>query len=218
MLHHTPYIAAGANYNHPQFTHEGTAAARAHQLLLQTVSSAHSSPPFALLPLLLRSPKSPPATALPVLHRVRRQHHVKSPSFAAEPVYASLHKQVSPVFPMRMQRLQPVTVENQQALKTSAPSHPLYKYASLGRVQHIHSVPVAAASRSTLTLLHTYASLAQPVPANNHAAVTTQQSRQILLQFAQLNRKQPKRSGRQSMSTSVANNRTALHAYAKLGH
>lgn len=190
-------------------------AARAHQLLLQTVNSAHSSPPFALLPLLQRSQKSPSGIALPALQKVQRQYLVKSPSFAAKPVYASLHRQASPVFPMGLARLQPVRLHSQEGLMMNAPSHPLYKYASLGRVQQIHSVPVASASRKTLTLLHTYASLAQPVPASNQAAVTAQQSRQALLQFAQLNRKQPKQSSRQSMSK---NNRTALQSYAQLGH
>ena len=119
---------------------------------------------------------------------------------------------------MRLQRLLPVKIHNIEAQKATPPSHPLYKYAALGRVQHIQSVPIAVEARSTLTPLHTYARLAQPVSAGNHAAVSSQQSRQALQQFAQLDRKSSRHIGAQAVSPAVANNRHAFKSYARLGH
>lgn len=118
---------------------------------------------------------------------------------------------------MRLQKLQPVKMHNVEAQKATPPSHPLYKYAALGRVQHIQSVPIAADSRSTLTPLHTYARLAQPVSASTNAAVSAQQSRQALQQFAQLDRKLSRHIGAQVVSPDVVNNRNAFRSYAQLG-
>ena len=89
----------------------------------------------------------------------------------------------------------------------------------MGRVQHIQSVPVAPAAHSSLTPLHTYATLGQPVSASQQAALTSQQSRRALQQFAQLNTKQS-RHGRvvsTQMPDSTSSTRSALGLYARLG-
>ena len=175
-----------------------------------------SYPPFALLPLLQRGQKLSAAAIWPGANTVRRQHHIKSPSFAAKPFYANLQKQNSSTFPLRRQTLTSLKIHNIEAQKATPRSHPLCKYAALGRVQHIQFVPVAAASRSTLRSLHTYARLAQPVPAGNRAAASSQQSRQTLQRYAQLRSKMPKQHGAQLVSANMANNRNALKSYAQL--
>ncbi|KAL3158400.1 hypothetical protein ABBQ38_010636 [Trebouxia sp. C0009 RCD-2024] len=210
------YTAGGGNQHRLPF-HESTSA-RAHQLLLHTVLTAQSYPPFALLPLLQRGQKLSSAAIWPGANTIRRHHHIKSPCFAAKPLYAELQKPAPPVFPMRLQKLLPVKVHNIEAHKATPPSHPLYKYAALGRVQHIQSVPITADSRRTLTPLHTYARLAQPVSASTNAAVSAQQSRQALQHFAQLDKKLSRHTGAQVVSQDVPNNRNAFRSYARLGH
>lgn len=210
------YTAGGNSQN--QLPFQGSAIARAHQLLLHTVLTAQSYPPFALLPLLQRGQKLSSAAIWPGRNTIRRQHRIKSPCFAAKPLYANLQKPVTLVFPMRLHKLLPVKIHNMEVHKATPPSHPLYKYAALGRVQHIQSVPIAADARSTLTPLNTYARLAQPVSASNHAAVSAHQSRQALQQFAQLGRKSSTHNGAQLVSPDVASNRNAFKSYARLGH
>ena len=100
--------------------------------------------------------------------------------------------------------------------KTELPSHPLYKYAALGRVQLIQSVPVLSDRQVALRGLHAYAALARAMPAGNQAGCTTQQTRQSLQKFAQLDRKLVGLSGRGSLSAKVADSRSALKSYAQL--
>ena len=180
--------------------------------------TAQSYPPFALLPLLQQGSKLSSGAIWPGANTIRRHYDIRSPCFAAKPLYANLQKQKSPIiFPIRLQRVLPVKIHSIEAQIATPPSHPLYKYAALGRVQHIQSVPVAAASCSTLTPLHTYARLAQPVSASNNVAASAQQSRQALQRFTQLNRKSSRHIDAQLVSTNAANNRNALKSYAQLG-
>ena len=206
----------GGSFGQPHPYSQLTALAQAHQLLLHTVL-AQSYPPFALLPLLQRGQKLSPAAIWPGANTVRRQHHIKSPCFAAKPLYANIQRQNSSGSPVRRQTPAPLKVHDIEAQKAIPKSHPLCKYAALGRVQHIQSVPVAAASRSSLTSLHTYARLAQPVSASNHAAASSQQSRQTLPRYTQLHSKMPKHNISQLVSSNRATNTNALKSYAQLG-
>ena len=206
----------GGSFGQTHLYSQVSVLAQAHQLLLHTVL-AQSYPPFALLPLLQRGHKLSPAAIWPGANTVWRKLHIKSPCFAAKPFYANLQKQNSPGFFIRWQTLAPLNMHNIQAQKATPKSHPLCKYAALGRVQHIQSVPVAAASRSTLKPLHTYATLAKPVLASKHAAASYQQSRQSLQRYAQLHSKMPNQNDAQLVSNNMANNRNALKTFAQLG-
>lgn len=203
----------GGSFGQPHLYSHFSVLAQAHQLLLHTVL-AQSYPPFALLPLLQRGQKLSPAAIWPGANTVRRHHHIKSPCFAAKPFYANVQKQNFPGFPIRRQTPAPLKIHDIKAQKAAPTSDPLCKYAALGRVQHIQSVPVAAASRSTLMSLHTYARLAQPVSTGNHTATSSQQSRQTLQRYAQLHSKMPKHN---NVSANMATNRIALKSYAQLG-
>lgn len=205
---------AGDSGSHSYLAGLNLSSARANQLLLQTVNSAQSYPPFALLPLLRGSQKQGAATFWPANHLTRRRHHVKPPCFAARPLYVTPQPQPLPAFPMRVpntHRFRIAATQNAQA-----PSHPLYKYAALGRVQLIQSVPVAANQQGALTGLHTYAGLARPVSAGNQAVCTKQQSRQALQQFAQLGKRSVAQSSVKGASAKAADSRSALKSYALL--
>lgn len=209
-------FVVGGSFGQPHLYNQSTILVQGHQLLLHTVL-AQSYPPFALLPLLQRGQKLSPAAIWPGANTVRRQHHIKSPCFAAKPLYANIPRQNSSRFSVRWQTPAPLKILDIEAQKAIPESHPLCKYAALGRVQHIQSVPVAAASRSTLTSLHTYARLAQPVLASNHAAASNQQSRQTLRRYAQLHSKLPKHNNAQLVSANRATHTNALKSYAQLG-
>ena len=62
---------------------------------------------------------------------------------------------------------------------------------------------------------HTYARLAQPVSASNHAVASIQRPQQILQRYARLHSKLPKHNA-QIVSANVANSRDALKSYAQL--
>ncbi len=189
-------------------------SAKLHQLLLQTVNCAESYPPFALLPLLRVAQTQNGATYWPTNHLPRRRYHVKPPCFAACPLYAKAQPQPFLNFPMKLHTTSQVKL--QVTSKTEPPSHPLYKYAALGRVQLIQSVPVSSDRQIALRGLHTYAALARPMPAVDKAGCTTQQTRQSLQKFAQLDRKLVGQSGRRSLSAKAADSRSALKSYAQL--
>lgn len=206
------FCVEGGSFGQPHLYSHVSVLPGAHRLLLHTVL-AQSYPPFALLPLLQRGQKLSSAAIWPGASTVRRQLHIKSPCFAAKPFYTN--QQNSSGFPIRRQRLASTTIQNIEAQKATLKPHPLCKYAALGRVQHIQSVPVAAGSRSTMASLHTYARLAQPVLASNHAVASSQRPQPTLQRYARLHSKLPKHNA-QLVSANVTNNRDALKFYAQL--
>lgn len=211
------HYAKGGSGSHGYLAGQDLTSARAHQLLLQTVNSAQSYPPFALLPLLQGSQKQS-AGFWPASHLARRRYHRKAPCFAACPLYAKPQPQPLLSFPMRLACTSPIRrAAAQKAQQMQVPSDPLYKYATLCRVQLIQSVPVLASKHAALTGLHTYAGLARPVSASNQAGCTPQQSRQALQQFTQLSKKTAGQVGTRAMSATAADGRTALRSYAQLG-
>ena len=207
-------MLAGGTGNHVHLAGLDLTSASSHQLLLQTVNSAESYPPFALLPLLRAAQTQHGATYWPANHLPRRRYHVKPPCFAACPLYAKAQPQPFLNFPMKWHTIPQIKIGFSP--KTELPSHPLYKYASLGRVQLIQSVPVSSGRQVALRGLHTYAALARPMPAVSQAGCTTQQTRHSLQKFAQLDRKPVGQSGRRSLSAKAADSRSALKSYAQL--
>lgn len=208
------HYATGDSGSHSYLAGLNLSSARANQLLLQTVNSAQSYPPFALLPLLRGSQKHRAATFWPANHLTRRRYHVKPPCFAARPLYVTPQPQPLQAFPMRLPNTHRFRIT--ATPEARAPSHPLHKYAALGRVQLIQSVPVDANQQSALTGLHTYAGLARPVSVGNQAVSTTQQLRQALQQFAQLGKRSVGQSGGRVLSAKAADSRSALKSYALL--
>ncbi len=207
-------ILAGGTGNHVYLAGLDLTSTKLHQLLLQTVNCPESYPPFALLPLLRVAQTQNGATYWPTNHLPRRRYHVKPPCFAACPLYAKAQPQPFLNFPMKLHTTPQIRIG--VTTKTELPSHPLYKYAALGRVQLIQSVPVSSDRQVAMKGLHTYAALARAVPAVNQAGCTTQQTRQSLQKFAQLDRKLVGQSGRRSLSAKVADSRSALKSYAQL--
>lgn len=210
---------AGGTGNNVYLAGLDLTSASLHQLLLQTVSCAKSYPPFALLPLLRVAQTQNGATYWPANHLPRRRYHVKPPCFAACPLYANAQPQPFLKFPVRLRTTPQVKIG--VTPKTELPSHPLYKYAALGRVQLIQSVPVSsdkqiASNPPALRGLHTYAALARVMPASNQAGCTTKQTRQSLQKFTQLDRKSAGQSGKRSLYAKAADSRSALKSYAEL--
>ena len=167
-----------------------------------------------MLPLLRGSQKEGQAALWPVSQLIRRRYHVKSPCFAACPLYARPQPEphAALVFPMRMPRKPFVQVKS--AAKHKPPSHPLYKYAALGRVQSIHSVPVSTEQHG-VSGFKSYATLMQPAPAPKSSQQTSHQSRQALRQYASLGKASTANS-RREVSNQAGNNRQALLSYAQL--
>lgn len=207
-------VCEGGSGSHAYLAGQDLTSAEGHQLLLQTVISAQSYPPFALLPLLRGNQKQGRATFWPANHLARRQYHMKPPCFAACPLYAKPQQQPSLTFPMKLPSISPVKISI--APKAPAPSHPLYKYAALGRIQSIQSVPVSAERQGPVTGLHTYAGLAKPMPATSQASYSAQHPRQALKQFAQLDNRAVGQSCRRGLSATAASGREALRSYANL--
>lgn len=208
------HYATGGTGNHVYLGGLDLTSASLHRLLLQTVNCAESYPPFALLPLLRVAQTQNGATYWPANHLPRRRYHVKPPCFAACPLYAKAQPQPFLNFPMKLHTTPQIKLG--VTPKPELPSHPLYKYAALGRVQLIQSVPVSSDRQVALRGLHTYAALARPMSATNQAHCTTQHTRQSLQKFAQLDRKQVGQSGRRSLSAKAADSRSALKSYAQL--
>ncbi|DBA79968.1 TPA: hypothetical protein ACH3X1_008171 [Trebouxia sp. C0004] len=209
------HYATGGTGNHDHLAGLDLTSANLHQLLLRTVIGAESYPPFALLPLLrLEALIHNGATYWPADHLPYQRYHVKPPCFAACPLYAKARPQSFINFPVRLHTTPQIKVG--VTPKTELPSHPLFKYAALGRVQLIQSVPVSSNRQVALRGLHTYAALARPMPAINQADCIAQHIRQSLQKFAQLDRKPVGQYGRRSLSAKAADTRSALKSYAQL--
>jgi len=207
-------MLAGGTNHHVYLAGQNLKSVSVHQLLLQTVNGAESYPPFALLPLLRVAKTQSGATFWPANHLPCRRYNVKPPCFAACPLYAKAQPQPFLNLPVKLHTTPKIKIR--VTSKTELPSHPLYKYAALGRVQLIQSVPVSANRQVALKGLHTYAALARPMPAIDQAGCTAQQTRQSLQKFAQLDRKLVGQSGRRSLFAKAADSRSALKSYAQL--
>ena len=190
-----------------------TTAAELRQLLLQTVSSEKSYP-FALLPLLQDYHHDCQATLWPISCLPRRHYQVKPPCFAARPLYAKHHPRPLLTFPMRVPRIRAAKLGD--ALTSNTPSNPMYKYATMGRVQTIQSVPVSTLSKGALTGLHTYAGLGRAVACNGQVACTPQQAQQALQQFARLDKRTGHRTDT-AVRGKAAGGWHTLRSYARMG-